>query len=149
MIPIKSLDLKLSYPFYFNKKINSETLRFTDGIDIEISDKIKKKPCYLFESVNVFGKENANILGNSFLREKSDLINLIDSSNKGISIKYLLNSYVNIKEDLLDIVKYKEKERILILIKGRDLENLTIYPFNPKFWVKNCSKLISLWHRIE
>jgi hypothetical protein len=144
----KSFYFKSSFPFYFNNKICPEVFRFSKGIDIEISDKTKRTfsffeiPMYSFEE----NKKNTNL---RLLNGKADLILFFTTLQKGILVKCLLKVYPKVKEDLIDIVKYKEKDRMLILIKGSKIEDLLLYSFNPKYWLKICSKIIYAWHKIK
>ena len=143
----KSSNFKSLYLFYFNNKLSPEILRFSECLDIEISDKNKKK----IPNNDIFGfqnKKNKNFSPSNILKDKDDLVLFINSLKKGISVKYLLKSYHKIKEDLIEIVKYKNKDRLLILIKGKNIEELFLFPFKSKYWLKNCSKLILNWHKI-
>ena len=140
---------KLFFSFFFNEKLNSESFRFMEKIDTNISDRITKKNKFSFKyRIGSFTKNQIKGVGIKELKNKSNLMKLITSFEKGISVKLLLRSYPNIKEDLLDIVKYREKNRILILIKGKDLGELLIFPFHAKFWIKICNKLILQWHKV-
>jgi hypothetical protein len=144
---IKRSNFKSLFLFYFNNKLSAEILRFSECLDIEISDKNKKKN----PNIDIFGfqnKKNKNFDPSNILKDKADLVLFINSLKKGISVKYLLKSYHKIKEDLLEIVKYKNKDRLLILIKGKNIEELFLFPFKSKYWLKNCSKLILNWHKI-
>jgi len=125
---IKSSYFKSLFPFYFNNKLSAEILRFSECLDIEVSDKNKKK----IPNNDIFGfqnKKNKNFSPSDILKDKADLVLFINSLKKGISAKYLLKSYHKIKEDLLEIVKYKNKDRLLILIKGKNIEELFLFPF--------------------
>ena len=144
---IKSSNFKSLFFFYFNNKLDAEILRFSECLDIEISDKNKKKN----PNNDIFSFQNKKnkIFGPpSILKDKSDLVLFINSLKKGFLVKYLLKSYHKIKEDLLQIVKYKNKDRLLILIKGKNIEELFLFPFKSKYWLKICSKLILNWHKI-
>jgi hypothetical protein len=144
---IKSSNFKSLFFFYFNNKLGAEILRFSECSDIEISDKNKKKnpnnDIFSFQNKKnkIFGPPN-------ILKDKADLVLFINSLKKGFLVKYLLKSYHKIKEDLLEIVKYKNKDRLLILIKGKNIEELFLFPFKSKYWLKICSKLILNWHKI-
>ena len=81
------------------------------------------------------------------LKGKSDLLSLIDPLEKGILVQSLLKSYSSIKKDLIDIVKYKDKNRILIMINGKNVRDLTIYSFKSQYLIKNCESLIIPWYK--
>jgi hypothetical protein len=142
-------NFKIFFSFFFREKLNLESFRFTEKIDTNISDKITKKNKFSYKYwVNSFTKNQTKGMGIKGLKNKSALIKLITSFEKGVSVKLLLRSYPNIKNDLLDIVKYRERNRILILIKGKDSGELLIFPFHAKFWIKICNKLILQWHKV-
>lgn len=133
---------KLSFQFYFKNNTNREFVRFLENFDTEVSDKKKKHNFSAFSM-----KKNLNFTILNSLKRKMDLILLINSLQKAMTVKYLLKSYLKIKEDLLEIVKYKNKDRILILIKGKNIEEILIYPFKARFWIKNYHNLILAWHK--
>lgn len=135
-------NFKLSFQFYSKNNTNREFIRFSENLDIEVSDKKKK---HSFSTFSLKKNLNSTILNS--LKHKTDLIILINSLQRAMTIKYLLKSYLKIKDDLLEIVKYKNKDRILILIKGKNIEDLLIYPFKPRFWIKNYYNLILAWHK--
>jgi hypothetical protein len=144
---IKSSNFKSLFFFYFNNKLSAEILRFSECLDIEISDKNKKKNPN--NDIFSFPNKKNKIFGPpNILKDKADLVLFINSLKKGFLVKYLLKSYHKIKEDLLEIVKYKNKDRLLILIKGKNIEELFLFPFKSKYWLKICSKLILNWHKI-
>ena len=144
---IKSSNFKSLFLFNFNNKLGAEILRFSEFLDIEISYKKKKKNPNN-DIIGFQNKKNKNFGPSNRLKDKADLVLLINSLKKGISVKYLLKIYHKIKEDLLELVKYKNKDRLLILIKGKNIEELFLFPFKSKYWLKNCSKLILNWHKI-
>lgn len=148
MVSYNRNHFKDMFPFYFKKKLGPEEYRFIEKVDINISDKIKKKSNLFYSTDQSFTKNFENQQGSRILENKSNLISLINSSEQGISVKFLLKSYTNIKDDLIDIVKYREKNRILILIKGKNSGELIIYPFYSKFWIKVSNKLIWKWHKV-
>jgi len=141
-------DFRLLFPFYYNKKSSIEYLRFIEGIDIVISDKRMKKKSNLIDSSNFFTKKINTSTNLSPVKGRMGLISLINSLQKLTSAKNLLKCYPQMREDLIDIVQFKEKDRILILIKGKNIGDLLIFPFSPKFWIKSCTSVIMSWHKI-
>ena len=139
-------NFKSSFPFYFKKKINSEIFRFSVGIDTEISDNLMFKYPF-FKIYNELKRKKYCFSGINSIKGKSDLLSLIDPLEKGILVQSLLKSYSSIKKDLIDIVKYKDKNRILIMINGRNVRDLTIYSFKSQYLIKNCDSLIIPWYK--
>jgi len=111
-------------------------------------DKINKKKSSLIEISKSSIKKSNVFTSFDSLKCRVDLISLLNSLQKRLSVKNLLKSYTKIRKDLLDIAKYKEKDRILILVKGKNIEDLFIFPFRSDFWIKNSTKLIMTWHKI-
>ena len=126
----------------------TEDLRYYLGFDYEISDKIKKK--ILFNKNIKFHKENRifTLKELELIKTKSDLIFLIKNSNEGIAIYNLVNSYPLFKNDLIDLVKYKEKDRILIIIKGKTCLNLNLFAYNNTNYVSVSNENLISWHKI-
>jgi len=148
MAILSYIDFRLLFSFYYNKKSSSEYLRFIEGVDIDISDKKTKKKSILINSSDFFTKKINTSTNLNPVKGRMGLISLINSLQKLISAKNLLKNYPQIKEDLIDIVQFKEKDRILILIKGKNIGDLLIFPFSPKFWIKSCTSVIISWHKI-
>jgi hypothetical protein len=131
-----------------HENCNTEVFRYELGIEYEISDKSIKS---LLSIKNIkFQNEGrkVNLEYIEIIRNKSDLICFIKSSTEGITICNLIDSYLNVKLDLIDLVKYKEKDRILILIKGKTCLELTLFPFNNINYIGISSENIVSWYKI-
>lgn len=127
---------------------STEVFRYEIGIEYEISDKLIKS---LTSIKNIKFQTESRIVKLEYieiLRNKSDLICFIKSSTEGITICNLIDSYLNVKLDLIDLVKYKEKDRILILIKGKSCLDLTLFPFNNLNYISISSENIVSWYKI-
>ncbi len=145
----EKLKFRIIFSFLFSEKNDSETIRYSSGIDVEISDKLKKKYQKSNNISNLRIKDEQNYTIFQSLKGRSDLIILINSLKKGILIKKLLKSYSKVKDDLMDLITYNGKKRVIILIKSKNMKNLKIFPFFEKFWVQNSKQLISTWHKIH
>ena len=145
----EKLNFRQLFSFLFSEEINLESLRIFNGRDLDISDKIKKKHHKSRNISTISFKNGKNSLLFHSLNGKTGLLLLINSLKKGISVKKLLNTYPTIRKDLMDIVTYNGKKRVILLLKGKNIKNLRIYPFIAKFWVQNSVKLISTWHKIH
>ena len=135
---------------YIKEKENcsTEILRYELGIEYEISDKLIKSLLSI-KNINLQTQSRRVSLEYvEILRNKSDLICFIKNSTEGITIYNLIDSYLNVKLDLIDLVKYKEKDRILILIKGKSCLELTLFPFNNINYIGISSENIVSWYRI-
>jgi len=133
----------------FNKKNDLEIIRYSSGLDLEISDKSKKKYQKPNNISNLLIKGGQNYTVFQSLKGRTELILLINSLKKGILIKMLLKSYSKIKEDLMDIITLGGKKRVIILLKSKNMKNLKIFPFFEKYWIQNSKQLISTWHKIH
>ena len=131
-----------------HKNCNTELFRYELGIEYEISDKLIKKLLSIKNISFQTANRRVDLEYIEILRNKSDLICFIKSSTEGISICNLIDSYLNAKLDLIDLVKYKEKDRILILIKGKSYLELTLFPFNNINYIGISSENIVSWYKI-
>nr|UXY88360.1 hypothetical protein Cry52Nrm2_p169 [Cryptomonas curvata] len=131
-----------------HENCSTEVFRYELGIEYEISDKLIK---ILLSIKNIIFQTESRRMKLEYveiLRNKSDLICFIKNSTEGITIYNLIDSYLNVKLDLIDLVKYKEKDRILILIKGKSCLELTLFPFNNINYIGISSENIVSWYRI-
>jgi hypothetical protein len=131
-----------------HKNCTTEDFRYELGIEFEVSDKLITS---LLSIKNLkFQPENRKVALEEIeiLRNKSDLICFVKNSTEGISIYDLIDSYLNIKLDLIDLVKYKEKDRILIIIKGKSCFELTLFPFNNINYIGISIENIVSWYKI-
>jgi hypothetical protein len=145
----EKLNFRCVFSFLFNKKNDLETIRYSSGLDLEISDKSKKKYQKPNNISNLLIKGGQNYTVFQSLKGRTELILLINSLKKGILIKMLLKSYNKIKEDLMDIITLSGKKRVIILLKSKNMKNLKIFPFFEKYWIQNSKQLISTWHKIH
>jgi hypothetical protein len=145
----EQLNFRCVFSFLFNKKNDLEIIRYSSGLDLEISDKSKKKYQKPNNISNLLIKGGQNYTVFQSLKGRTELILLINSLKKGILIKMLLKSYSKIKEDLMDIITLGGKKRVIILLKSKNMKNLKIFPFFEKYWIQNSKQLISTWHKIH
>jgi hypothetical protein len=145
----EKLNFRCVFSFLFNEKNDLETIRYSSGIDLEISDKAKKEYQSPNNISNLVNKGGQNYTIFQSLKGRTDLILLINSLKRGIPIKKFLKSYFKVKEDLMDIITYNGKKRVVILLKSKNIKNLKIFPFLEKFWIQNSQQLISTWHKIH
>ncbi|ABW98158.1 hypothetical protein HAN_2g341 (nucleomorph) [Hemiselmis andersenii] len=131
---------------FSNQTINQEDLRNKSGIDIENDDRLKKK--INFFSKIKFEKKKRKFLKVKFnyLKNKSDTLNLIKNAKNGIKIENFLDSYDNMKKDLINLVKISGRHRKLIIIKGKNDFHLTAFYFHPKTWIFVSHKTVNNWH---
>jgi hypothetical protein len=125
----------------------SEDLRYELGTDFETTDIIKKK---IFSSKYLNLKKEKNKLNFFFIeliKNKSDLIYLIKNSFQGINILNLFNCYINIKNDLIDLIKFNGKDRFLILIKGKYYINLMLFYYSNLNYISNTTDDSLRWHK--
>ena len=123
-----------------------EEFRYNLGLDLEISDKLKKK---LFSIKNLKFKTETKTLYLEqliFLKNRSDLICLIKNTKEGVVVCNLIKSYHVIKSDLLDLVKYTEKDRILILIKSKKISSLCIFSYNSDNYISVSDDSMISWY---
>ena len=145
----ENLNFRQLFSFLLSEKVDLESFRIFNGNDLDISDKTKKKHQKLHNISNISFKNGQNSLLFHSLNGKTGLLLLINSLKKGIPIKKLLKTYPTIRKDLMDIVTYNGKKRVIILLKGKHIKNLQIYPFTAKFWVQNSAQPISTCHKIH
>mmetsp|Transcript_99809 Transcript_99809/g.149502 ORF Transcript_99809/g.149502 Transcript_99809/m.149502 type:complete len:149 (-) Transcript_99809:111-557(-) len=125
---------------------STEILRSKSGLDVEISDrsmfKISSIPkIRFFSSKRAFCFENFD-----FLRNKIDLLNYIKISQEGLILRNILSAYKDVKSDLLNLVKFEGKERKLILIKGKNPLDISLFPFNTYLWIQISHQTVKYWH---
>jgi hypothetical protein len=126
---------------------NTEDFRYYIGIDFELSDKSKKN---LIKTKNINFKSKPKVFKTkyiNFLKNKSDLISLIKNSIEGLTVNNLTRCYSNIKKDLLDLVKFKEKSRIIIMIKGKTITSLSIFPYSLQNYIPFTLDNILSWYK--
>nr|UXY87363.1 hypothetical protein 1634Bnrm2_p163 [Cryptomonas sp.] len=139
---------KIGFDFIHKKgKCDSEDLRYECGFETEISEKIKKKFISLKKiKLNRFYK-NYKVEYLDYLKNKSDIITLIKSTPDGFFVDNLLKSYPNIKTDLLDLVSHKEKDRKVIIIKGRYITDLLMFPYDSINYISTSEENVISWHK--
>ena len=93
----EQLNFRCVFSFLFNKKNDLEIIRYSSGLDLEISDKSKKKYQKPNNISNLLIKGGQNYTVFQSLKGRTELILLINSLKKGILIKMLLKSYSKIK----------------------------------------------------
>lgn len=130
----------------FSGSESTENLRSRNGFDLEISDrfifKIGSVPkIKFFPSNRTFCSENFD-----YLKNKADLVSLIKVSTDGIFLGNIISTYGEIKADLIDIVKFKGKERKIILLKGKTVNDLSLFPFEEDHWIPVSQETINFWH---
>ncbi|AEA38941.1 hypothetical protein CPARA_2gp283 (nucleomorph) [Cryptomonas paramecium] len=124
-----------------------ENIRYNLNLNLEICDKSKKK---IFSNQNFVFKLKNKILTfkqQKTIESKTNLIYAIKNSTESIHVSDVIKNYFNIKLDLLSLVKYTEKERILILIKKKNFQNLLIFPHGRNYIFASTEDLIN-WHKI-
>nr|UXY86877.1 hypothetical protein CparaKRNrm2_p097 [Cryptomonas paramecium] len=131
------------------KKTNSchlEDVRYNLNLNLEICDKSKKK---IFLNQNFIFQFKTKILAfkqQKTIENKISLIHTIKNSTECIHVSDIVKNYFNIKLDLLSLVKYTEKERILILIKKKNFQNLLIFSHGKNYIFTSIEDLIN-WHK--
>nr|UXY87858.1 hypothetical protein CcurKRNrm2_p168 [Cryptomonas curvata] len=130
-----------------SKHCFSEDLRYELGIDLEISDKLKKKT-FSFKNLS-YKKEERTFKFTCIesLKTKSDLVLLIKNSLQGINISSFFRCYNNIKNDLIDLIKFNGTDRILIILKGKSYFNLMLFYYNNLNYIPITNTDILRWHR--
>jgi len=146
MLIKSSVFLTIHRKLLFSGLESTENLRSSNGLDLEISDrfifKIGSVPKIKFYPSNrTFCSENFE-----YLKNKSDLIGLIKVSNEGVFLGSIISTYGEIKADLIDIVKFKGKERKVILLKGKNFNDISLFPFEENHWIPISQETINFWH---
>jgi len=121
------------FPF-LDENLSIEILRSYKSIDIEISDKIKLK-ILNNTKLSLDSKKISSLKNKINISDKVDLINLLQNSSSGISVRSLANYYLGIRNDLLQISRANFKNRKILVVKNDFFNDCIILPFEPMFYI--------------
>ena len=130
-----------------NDNLNIEILRSHKSIDIEISDKIKLK-ILNNAKLSLNSKKISSLKNKINISDKVDLINLLQNSSSGISVRSLANCYLGIRNDLLQISRANFKNRKILVVKNDFFNDCTLLPFEPMFYISLDKNVILNFYEI-
>jgi hypothetical protein len=130
-----------------NDNLNIEILRSYKSIDIEISDKIKLK-ILNNAKLSLNSKKISSLKNKINISDKVDLINLLQNSSSGISVRSLANCYLGIRNDLLQISRANFKNRKILVVKNDFFNDCTLLPFEPMFYISLDKNVILNFYEI-
>jgi hypothetical protein len=145
---ITLLEKEKIFENYINENDNGdkEKFRVENAIDIDVNDHLKKN---INNNLNLkynLETQEYEMSKIDYPKNISETFFLIEKSVGGICIENFLDSYVNVKKDLLEIVKYSGKYRKIVILKGNLNQQLTIFPFDKENWMFISKEAIKLWH---
>ena len=82
------------------------------------------------------------------ISDKVDLINLLQNSSSGISVRSLANYYLGIRNDLLQISRANFKNRKILVVKNDFFNDCIILPFEPMFYISLDKNVILNFYEI-
>jgi hypothetical protein len=136
---------------YINEFENctSEDFRYNLSLEIETNDKLKKKIISLKSYNFTYQSRIFKVEPLKNLRNKSDLLYFIKSSNEIISISSLFFHYKFslLKKDLLELVKFKQKERFFFLFRNKKTSRLFLLRYNQYFLSISIENIL-FWYEI-
>ena len=134
------------FPF-LDENLSIEILRSYKSIDIEISDKIKLK-IVNNTKLSLDSKKISSLKNKINISDKVDLINLLQNSSSGISVRSLANYYLGIRNDLLQISRANFKNRKILVVKNDFFNDCIILPFEPMFYISLDKNVILNFYEI-
>ena len=134
------------FPF-LDENLSIEILRSYKSIDIEISDKIKLK-ILNSTKLSLDSKKISSLKNKINISDKVDLINLLQNSSSGISVRSLANYYLGIRNDLLQISRANFKNRKILVVKNDFFNDCIILPFEPMFYISLDKNVILNFYEI-
>jgi hypothetical protein len=134
------------FPF-LDENLSIEILRSYKSIDIEISDKIKLK-ILNNTKLSLDSKKISSLKNKINISDKVDLINLLQNSSSGISVRSLANYYLGIRNDLLQISRANFKNRKILVVKNDFFNDCIILPFEPMFYISLDKNVILNFYEI-
>ena len=134
------------FPF-LDENLSIEILRSYKSIDIEISDKIKLK-ILNNTKLSLDSKKISSLKNKINISDKVDLINLLQNSSSGISVRSLANYYLGIRNDLLQISRANFKNRKILVVKNYFFNDCIILPFEPMFYISLDKNVILNFYEI-
>jgi hypothetical protein len=134
------------FPF-LDENLSIEILRSYKSIDIEISDKIKLK-ILNNTKLSLDSKKISSLKNKINISDKVDLINLLQNSSSGISVRSLANCYLGIRNDLLQISRANFKNRKILVVKNDFFNDCIILPFEPMFYISLDKNVILNFYEI-
>jgi hypothetical protein len=134
------------FPF-LDENLSIEILRSYKSIDIEISDKIKLKILNNTQ-LSLDSKKISSLKNKINISDKVDLINLLQNSSSGISVRSLANYYLGIRNDLLQISRANFKNRKILVVKNDFFNDCIILPFEPMFYISLDKNVILNFYEI-
>ena len=135
------------FPF-LDENLSIEILRSYKSIDIEISDKIKLK-ILNNTKLSLDSKKISSLKNKINISDKVDLINLLQNSSSGISVRSLANYYLGIRNDLLQISRANFKNRKILVVKNDFFNDCIILPFEPMFYISLDKNVILNFYEIK
>jgi hypothetical protein len=128
----------------------SEDFRYNLSLEIETNDKLKKKIISLKSYNFTYESRIFKVEPLTNLRNKSDLLYLIKSSNEIISISSLFPHYKFslLKKDLLELVKFKHKERFFFLYRNKKNSRLFLFRYKQYFLSISIENILC-WYEIR
>lgn len=139
--------IKHKYDSFVNKDISPEEMRIIKKKDICISDKLK----LLIEKIyNLKFCKDKLLLKNSKLlviNDKNDIIISLNLNKDGLSLRSVLWSYENIKDDLMEMTLKKNNQRLILACKSKN--DIKIFNFKMVHEKYNVKEIIKIWHLIQ
>ncbi|AAK39938.1 hypothetical protein (nucleomorph) [Guillardia theta] len=143
----KMTQIKYNYDSCVNKDISPEEIRIKKKKDICISDKLK----LLIEKIyNLkFCKEKL-LLKNSkqlVINDKNDIIIALNLNKDGLSVRNVLWSYENVKEDLMEMSLKNNNQRLILACKSKT--DIKIFNFKMVHEKYNVREIIKNWYLVK